>query len=110
MADNIYRQLQEKLDQYSIGFPPAESGLDIKILRYLFSEDNTRMFLALTHNLATASAIATSLNRSESEVASQLEDMTDNGLVFRVKKEDSVRYAAIPFVHGLFEFHGSILS
>ena len=110
MADNIYRQLQERLDQYSMGFPAAESGLDIKILRYLFSEDNTRMFLALTHNLATASAIATSLDRSESEVSAKLEDMTDKDLVFRVIKKDSVRYAAIPFVHGLFEFHGSILS
>ena len=104
MTENIYRQLQERLDQYSMGFPATESGIEIKILRYLFSEDNARMFLTLTHNLATASSIAINLNRSETEVAAQLEDMTDKGLVFRVKKENSPRYAAIPFVHGLFEF------
>jgi len=104
MTENIYRQLQERLDQYSMGFPAAESVIEIKILRYLFSEDNARMFLALTHNLATASSIAKDLNRPATEVASQLEEMTDKGLVFRVKKGVNPKYAAIPFVHGLFEF------
>ncbi|RLC03654.1 MAG: 4Fe-4S ferredoxin [Deltaproteobacteria bacterium] len=104
MTESIYRQLQQRLDLYSMGFPAAKSGIEIKILRYLFSENNAHMFLALTHNLATTSSIATNLNRSESEVSAQLEEMTEKGLVFRVKKGDSARYAAIPFVHGLFEF------
>ena len=104
MTDNIFRQLQEKLDQYSMGFPPTKSGIEIKILRYLFSEDNARMFLALSHSLATASSIANNLNRPEPEVAYQLEDMTDKGLIFRIKIDNISKYAAIPFVHGLFEF------
>ena len=104
MTESIYRQLQQRLDLYSMGFPAAKSGIEIKILRYLFSEDNAIMFLALTHNLATTSSIATNLNRSEAEVSARLEEMTEKGLVFRVKKGDSARYAAIPFVHGLFEF------
>ena len=104
MTENIFRQLQERLAQYSMGFPPAKSGIEIKILRYLFSEDIARMFLALTHSLATASSIASNLNRSEQEVAAQLEEMTDKGLIFRVKKDNTFKYAAIPFVHGLFEF------
>ncbi len=62
------------------------------------------MFLSLTHSLAPASSIASNLNRSEEDVAAQLEDMTDKGLVFQVKKNGNIRYAAIPFVHGLFEF------
>jgi ferredoxin len=35
--------------------------------------------------------------------------MAGRGLLFRVKKGDSVRYAAIQFVHGLFEFQVSRL-
>jgi electron transport complex protein RnfB len=104
MTEDIYRQLQLRLDSYSMGFPAAKSGIEIKILRYLFSEENARMFLALTHSLVPASSIASSLNRPEADVAAQLEEMTEKGLVFRVKKGDSARYAAIPFVHGLFEF------
>jgi len=104
MTEDIFRQLQLRLDLYSMGFPAAKSGIEIKILRYLFSEEDARMFLALTHSLAPVSSIALSLNRSEADVAAQLEEMTEKGLVFRVKKGDSARYAAIPFVHGLFEF------
>jgi len=84
MTEDTYRQLQQRLDQYSMGFPPAESGIEIKILRYLFSQEDAQMFLSLTHNLATASSIASDLNRSEENVAAQLEDMTDKGLVFRI--------------------------
>jgi H+/Na+-translocating ferredoxin:NAD+ oxidoreductase subunit B len=104
MTENIYRQLQQRLDQYSMGFPLTKSGIEIKILRYLFCEDDARMFLSLTHILASAASIASNLKRSVEDVAVQLEDMTHKGLLFRVKKGDKARYAAIPFVHGLFEF------
>ena len=52
MSENIYRQLQQRLDLYSMGFPATESGIELKILKYLFSEDDAKMFLSLTHKLA----------------------------------------------------------
>jgi electron transport complex protein RnfB len=104
MSENIYRQLQKRLDLYSMGFPATESGVELKILRYLFSEDDAGMFLALSHNLATASSIASDMNQPLEKVAAHLENMAERGLLFRLKKADSVKYAAIPFVHGLFEF------
>ena len=30
MAKDIYRKVQQQLDQYSIGFPETESGVEIK--------------------------------------------------------------------------------
>jgi electron transport complex protein RnfB len=36
--------------------------------------------------------------------AAALADMVDRGLLFSLKKNGTVRYGAIPFVHGLFEF------
>lgn len=104
MSENMYRQLQQRLDLYSMGFPATESGIELKVLKYLFSEDDAKMFLSLTHKLAPASSIASSLELPPGKVAAQLEDMAERGLLFRLKKTDSVKYAAIPFVHGLFEF------
>jgi Na+-translocating ferredoxin:NAD+ oxidoreductase subunit B len=104
MKDKIYRQLQEQLDQYSMGFPAAESGIDLKILQYLFTKADAEMFTALTPMLETVQSVASRLERPEAEVAAQLDDMAERGLLFRVKKEDGSRYGAIPFVHGLFEF------
>lgn len=104
MSENIYRQLQQRLDFYSMGFPATESGIELKILKYLFSEDDAKMFLSLSHKLEMTSSIASSLNQPLEKVAVHLDDMAERGLLFRLKKADSVKYAAIPFVHGLFEF------
>ena len=35
---DIYSQVQQQLDQYSIGFPETESGVEIEILKFLYYE------------------------------------------------------------------------
>ena len=104
MTDTIYRRLQERLDLYSMGFPATSSGIELDILRYLFSEDDAAMFLALSHTLETPESVASRLGQPADNVASQLDDMAERGLLFRVRKKAGARYGAIPFVHGLFEF------
>jgi len=104
MSENVFRQLRQRLDRYSMGFPATESGVEMKILKFLFSEDDAKMFLALDQRLADPESIASNLNQPVEKVAARLEDMTERGLLFRLKKGGSVQYAAIPFVHGLFEF------
>ena len=104
MTENIYRNLQKRLDLYSMGFPETTSGIEIQILEYLFSSEDAALFLELSPKLETSQAIALRLDRSDQEIAVQLEDMAERGLLFRLKKAESVKYAAIPFVHGLFEF------
>ncbi len=104
MADEIYRELQERLDTYSVGFPATESGVEIRILKSLLSERDAQMFLALSPKLETAASVASRLDRPVEDVAGHLEDMAERGLLFRLKREDATRYGAIPFVHGIFEF------
>ncbi|MFO7883754.1 MAG: 4Fe-4S binding protein [Desulfobacteraceae bacterium] len=104
MTQDIYRQLQERLDKYSVGFPATESGIEITILKKMFSEQDAEIFLALSPLLDPPETIAERLNRPVDEVEKLLEDMTKRGLLFHLKKGDSVKYGAIPFVHGLFEF------
>ena len=104
MTEDIFRQLQQRLDLYSMGFPATASGIEIKILRYLFSEEDASFFLDMSHNLETPDAVAERLGRPVDEIAGQLDAMAERGLLFRLKKGDAPRYGAIPFVHGLFEF------
>lgn len=104
MKTDMYRQLQQQLDQYSMGFPATESGIELKILKHLFSEADAMMFAALTPMLENAESLASRLNRSVADVATQLDDMAERGLLFRLKKGDESRYGTIPFVHGLYEF------
>jgi electron transport complex protein RnfB len=104
MADDIFRKVQKRLDGYSLGFPATDSGIELEILRELFTEEDAGMFLNLTQRLEKPEDVARRMGRPSDEVAAQLNGMYERGLLFRLKKGDTVRYGAIPFVHGLFEF------
>jgi Pyruvate/2-oxoacid:ferredoxin oxidoreductase delta subunit len=110
MTEDIYRSLQIKLDQYSLGFPATASGIELKILRYLFSQEDAEIFLALSQALETPESVAGRLGGSREKIAFRLEDMSQRGLLFRLEKKGEVKYGAIPFVHGLFEFQVKNLS
>ena len=104
MTEHIYRELQKRLDLYSMGFPKTESGVELKILRYLFNEKEASLFLALSPALETPEAISERIGKPLNEIAEKLDAMAEKGLFFRIKKEGMYKYGAIPFVHGLFEF------
>ena len=104
MAGNIYEMLREQLDEYSVGFPKTESSVEMKILRKLFTEDEAEMYLNLTMLLESPEDVAKRMNRPVEQVASVLERMFEKGLVFRLKRGESARYAAVPFVIGFYEF------
>jgi len=104
MDKEIYRKLQERLDQYSLGFPATESGVELNILERLFSEEDAEMFLHLSPQLDTPENIARRLGLEPEGVGARLDDMAERGLLFRLKKGDSVKYAAAAFVAGIFEF------
>ncbi|MFH1139146.1 MAG: 4Fe-4S binding protein [Pseudomonadota bacterium] len=104
MSSDIYRALQQRLDGYSVGFPPTESGVELKILRKLFSANDADIFLALTQKLEPPASFAARVGLPADEAARKLDDMAERGLLFRVRKGDAAQYAAIPFVHGVMEF------
>jgi len=103
MSD-IYRELQQRLDTYSIGFPATASGIEIKILQKLFTPEDAGLFLAMSPMVETPEAVAARTGMPAEQTARRLEDMAARGLLFRLKKGEGVRYGAIPFVHGLIEF------
>ena len=102
--ENIYEQLRQRLDDMATGFPATKGGIEIKILEKLFTPADARMFLMMTPMLEPPSTVAERLNLPESETEAHLEDMASRGLLFRQKKNEQTRYAAIPFVVGIFEF------
>ena len=104
MAKEIYRKLQEQLDQYSIGFPTTDSGVEIKILERLFTEEEAEMSLYLSMALETPQSVAQRTERNPEAVLALLDHMADKGLVFRLRRGDTVKYGAIPFVLGIYEF------
>ncbi len=104
MTKDIYRQLQKQLDGYSVGFPATETGVEIQILKKLFSEEDAAIFSILSPALEKPEEIAEKLDRPLDEISEKLEDMASRGLLFRLNKNGVIRYGATAFIHGIFEF------
>ena len=104
MPSEIYYRLREKLDQYSFGYPTTQSGIELKILEKLFSEEEAEMFLSLTPQLQTPEEVAQRTGRGLDDVATLLEQMAEKGLLFRLRKENVSKYGAPAFVAGIYEF------
>jgi len=104
MSDSIFKKLREQLDQYSIGFPATKSGVEIRILRELFSEKDALLFNHLTAQLEPPAVVAQRAGRPAEAVSDQLESMAARGLAFRKSEAGTTKYSAAPFIHGLLEF------
>jgi Na+-translocating ferredoxin:NAD+ oxidoreductase subunit B len=105
MTKQVYYDLREQLDHYSVGFPTTESGVEMRILERLFTEEEAAMYLNLSMMLETPEAVAKRLGRDPNEVAPLLERMVDKGLIFKVKKEgEFAKYGAVPFVVGSWDY------
>ena len=83
MIEDIYRNLQERLDNYSVGFPATDSGVEIKILKALFSPEDAEMFLGMTPKLEKVETIAQRMEKTvQSTTAEQMMTMAQNrGLI-----------------------------
>jgi NAD-dependent dihydropyrimidine dehydrogenase PreA subunit len=101
---NVYKRLQAHLDNMVSGFPATESGVEIRLLKKLFEEEEAEFFLKLLPLLETPEAIAERMDAPANAIADRLESMATRGLLFRYRKGGTVKYAAVPYVVGLFEF------
>ena len=102
--DDLYEKLRTRLDSMGPGFPATKSGVELKILKRLFTKADAELFLSMTPMLETPESIAARLNRPIDAIAQHIDDMSMRGLLFRQKKDGASRYAAIPFIVGIYEY------
>ena len=106
MPKDVYKKLAIHLDQLPGGFPSTESGVELRILRRLFSEEEARLALKLSLLPEEAGVIARRAKSPVPEIEEQLEAMAKKGLVFRMsRKKRPSKYMATQFVIGIWEYH-----
>jgi electron transport complex protein RnfB len=103
--DAIYRELQQELDRMPVGFPATVSGVEIRILKQLFTPLEGRITLCLSMLLEPVSAIHRRLRdeMDRESLVEALERMAHRGLIRRETGRAEPRYAKLPFVIGIFE-------
>ncbi len=104
--DDVYIKLAKSLDDMPGGFPATENGVELRILRRLFTPDEAELTLHLSVIPEEAAKIAKRLRLPEEDTARRLEDMALKGLIYRRLSEDGPsKYMAWQFVIGIWEYH-----
>jgi ferredoxin len=102
---DVYQRLARHLDNLPAGFPPTESGVELRILKRLFTPEQASVALALTMQPEPVEAIAERVQMEASDLEPVLEKMSRKGLIFRAQKNDLRLYMAAQFVVGIWEYH-----
>jgi ferredoxin len=103
--ETAFKQLAVHLDNLPGGFPATDSGVELKILKRLFSAREAALAVGLTMMPEPPGAIAQRMERDEADVAPMLESMAKKGLIFRSSKGGLKLYSASQFVVGIWEYH-----
>lgn len=101
----IYERLRAHLDDLPGGFPATETGVELRILRHLFTPEEARLACHLTLIAEEARVLAHRAGLDVAETAERLETMAQKGLIFSVHPASrSPRYQAAQFVVGIYEY------
>jgi ferredoxin len=105
MTDAIYERLAKHLDNLPGGFPRTESGVEMRILRRLFSVEEADMAAHLTMRPEPAAKVAARLERDPEQTAKLLDEMSHKGLIYRMGRGNTPMYSASQYVVGIWEYN-----
>jgi len=103
---DVYERLREHLDTLPGGFPKTEDGLEIRILKRLFTPEEAELAQHLRWKFEPASVIAKRAGIGEKEAEEALKKMSRRGLIFSIETPDRPPvFMAAQFVVGIWEYH-----
>ena len=106
MSQDIYQALSRHLDDLPGGFPATDSGVELRVLRRLFTPEEAALAVKLTMIPEEAYVIARRAKLSPEEAEERLDAMALKGLIFSLESKVRPRkYMASQFIIGIWEYH-----
>ena len=90
---DVYRNLQQHLDSMPVGFPATESGVEIRILKQLFTPEEARLATKLRFSVYPSDSLDDIIQRmgsleiSREDLETTLDTMVSKGLLLYRKEE-----------------------
>lgn len=104
-SETLYRRLQQHLDRMPVAFPPAPSGVEIRILERLFTPEEAEIALELSALPEPAPAIHRRFGGriAIDELRRKLESMAAKGVVLSFPVAGEMRFGKTIFAVGMYE-------
>ena len=102
----IYHKLQQHLDTQAVGFPATRSGVEIKLLKHIFTPRDAEIASCLSYRpepLETVFGKVRHLVASAQELADALDRIHRNGGIESKVKDGRRVYCNAPLVVGMYE-------
>lgn len=103
--DEVYRLLQQHLDQQAVGFPAARNGSDIRFLTAMFTPDEARVALKLSYKPTSQEQViaATAGEFTAQQTVALLESAFQKGAIAWKLREGVPHWRVLPVVIGMYE-------
>jgi electron transport complex protein RnfB len=101
---DIYKKLAIHLNKTPGGFPETETGVELRILKQLFTEEEAELASNLHMIPEQIQDIAKCLDRDEKELEDLLKTMLEKGLVLYASRNGIETYMQAQFVIGIWEY------
>ena len=105
--NQIYVKLQKHLDNQAVGFPATRSGVEIKILKHIFTPEEAEIVCCLSYKFEPLETIfdrACHLVDSADELEKCLDRIQKKGGIESKIKHAKLHYCNAPLVVGMYEF------
>lgn len=99
----VYKQLAQWLDTIPNGFPPTESGVELKLLAKLFTPEEAALTLQLKLTPEYAEQIAQRIGDDPQAMEATLKGMAGKGLIRMKRGQKAPVFGLMPFVVGIYE-------
>lgn len=103
MPDDVYEKLSDALNRLPNGFPRTLSGVEIKLLKKIFSPEEASIAARLTGSMESVDKIAERMRLSTGELRLKLVKMSERGLLWRRGNGAELSFRLAPFVVGIYE-------
>jgi ferredoxin len=104
MVTDVYEDLARHLDDLPSGFARTESGVEMRILRRLFTPEDAGLAVHLTLLPEEPRVIARRTGMTTSETARRLDEMDAKGLILCIRdKSGKTMYMAQQYIVGFWE-------
>jgi len=101
---DVYERLAKHLDNLPASYPATDSGVELRILKRLFTPEEAEAAMSLTMFPESADSISKKLGKNESDIEKLFYSMSKKGLIGRLGKEQN-KYIAANFITGIWEFN-----
>lgn len=109
----VYKNLQKHLDSQAVGFPATKSGVEIRILKHIFSPEEAKIATFLDYkpeSIATIYQRARHYIDSEVVLIEMLDTIEKKGGIETKIKDNTKYYCNAPLVVGMYEFQTNRLT